>query len=208
MQKPSKEESTVEETTEEVVQADSIAEQAPEDLVAEQAAAVALAQLQQSYETKLSESKDQLLRAMAETENVRRRSQRDVEESSKYAITSFARDMITVAENLQMALQSIPETARQEEGLLKTLADGVDMTQRELLKLFEKQNIKRIVPLGEKFDHNFHQAVSQVEDITKESGTVLHVLQAGYTLHDRLLRPAMVVVSKQGDAAQKVDTQA
>ncbi|MGB1540469.1 MAG: nucleotide exchange factor GrpE, partial [Rickettsiales bacterium] len=86
-------------------------------------------------------------------------------------------------------------------------AEGVDMTLRELIGNFEKHGITRIDPLGEKFDHNFHQAVSQVEDPEKEPGTILQVMQAGYTLKDRLLRPAMVVVSKRGDAEQKVDTQ-
>lgn len=168
----------------------------------------ALESLKADYEAKLAETKDQLLRAVAETENVRRRAARDVEETGKYAMSGFARDMITVAENLFLALNNIPEEARKEEGLLKTLSDGVDMTLRELLNAFEKHGIKRIDPLGEKFDHNRHQAVSQVEDPQKEPNTVLHVMQAGYVISDRLLRPAMVVVSKQGKPEQKVDTQA
>ena len=168
----------------------------------------ALESLKADYEAKLAEMKDQLLRAVAETENVRRRAARDVEETGKYARSGFGRDMITVAENLFLALNNIPEEARKEEGLLKTLSDGVDMTLRELLNAFEKHGIKRIDPLGEKFDHNRHQAVSQVEDPQKEPNTVLHVMQAGYVISDRLLRPAMVVVSKQGKPEQKVDTQA
>lgn len=159
------------------------------------------------YEAKLAEAKDQLLRAMAETENVRRRAQRDVEETGKYAVTGLARDLITVAENLYLALRSIPQEEREEEGLLKSLADGVDMTLRDLLATFERQGIKRIDPIGEKFNHHQHQAVSQVEDPGKEPNTILHVMQAGYTIGDRLLRPAMVVVSKQGTPEQKIDTQ-
>lgn len=189
--------------------ADEDFEAAKEDL--EQAgghAAEALESLKADYETKLQEMKDQLLRAVAETENVRRRASRDVEETGKYAVSGFARDMITVAENMFLALNAVPEDARKEEGLLKTLSDGVDMTLRELLNAFEKHGIQRIDPLGEKFDHNRHQAVSQVEDPEKEPNTVLHVMQAGYTIGDRLLRPAMVVVSKQGKPEQKVDTQA
>lgn len=166
-----------------------------------------LESLRAEYEAKLAEAKDLTLRAMAETENVRRRAQRDVEETSKYAVTGLARDLLTVAENLYLALGAIPEEARNEEGLLKSLADGVDMTLRDLLSTFERQGIKRIDPLGEKFDHNRHQAVSQVEDPKSEPNTVIHVMQAGYIIGDRLLRPAMVVVSKQGDASQKVDTQ-
>lgn len=173
-----------------------------------QHAAEALESLKADYEARLNEMQDQLLRAVAETENVRRRSARDVEETSKYAVSGFARDMITVGENLFLALNSVPEEARKEEGLLKSLADGVEMTVRELLNAFEKHGIKRVDPLGEKFDHNRHQAVSQVEDPSKEPNTVLHVMQAGYVINDRLLRPAMVVVSKKGAVEQKVDTQA
>lgn len=168
---------------------------------------LSLEDIRAEYEAKLAEAKDQTLRAMAETENVRRRAQRDVEETSKYAVTGLARDLLTVAENLYLALGAIPEDAREEEGLLKTLADGVDMTLRDLLSTFERQGIKRIDPLGEKFDHNRHQAVSQIEDPVAEPNTVIHVMQAGYVIGDRLLRPAMVVVSKQGDASQKVNTQ-
>lgn len=167
----------------------------------------ALDALKADYEAKLGEMKDQLLRAVAETENVRRRASRDVEETGKYAVSGFARDMITVAENMFLALNSVPEEARKEEGLLKSFADGVEMTLRELLNAFEKHGIQRIDPLGEKFDHNRHQAVSQVEDPSKEPNTVIHVMQAGYVIGDRLLRPAMVVVSKQGKPEQKVDTQ-
>lgn len=166
-----------------------------------------LAAVREEYEVKLSEAKDQMLRAVAEAENVRRRAQRDVEETSKFAVSSFARELITVAETLFMALQSVPQEEREKEGLLKTLSDGVDMTLRNMLTAFEKQGIQRIDPLGEKFDHNLHQAISQVEDPTKDPNTILHVMQCGYTIKDRLLRPAMVVVSKQGDAAQKVNTQ-
>ncbi|MCH2548189.1 MAG: nucleotide exchange factor GrpE, partial [Alphaproteobacteria bacterium] len=168
----------------------------------------ALEALKADYETKLGEMKDQLLRAVAESENVRRRATRDVEETSKYAVSGFARDMITVGENLFLAVNSISEEARKEDGPLKSLADGVDMTLRELLNAFEKHGIQRIDPMGEKFDHNRHQAVSQVEDPSKEPNTVLHVMQAGYVINDRLLRPAMVVVSKKGAAESKVDTQA
>lgn len=183
-------------------------EAAAQDDAASPDMGAALDALKADYDAKLGEMKDQLLRAVAETENVRRRAARDVEETGKYAVSGFARDMITVAENLFLALNSVPEEARKEEGLLKGLADGVEMTLRELLGAFGKHGIERIDPLGEKFDHNRHQAVSQVEDPTKEPNTVLHVMQAGYVINDRLLRPAMVVVSKKGEAEQKVDTKA
>jgi molecular chaperone GrpE len=163
-------------------------------------------------ETELREEnaklRDQLLRSMAEMENVRRRAQRDAEEGAKYAVTGFARDLINVVENLQRASTILPEEVRAENETYKSLGEGVDMTMRELLAAFEKHGIRRIDPLGEKFDHNFHQAVIQIEDPNQEPGTVLQVLQAGYVLHDRLLRPAMVAVSKRGEEARKIDTTA
>lgn len=130
--------------------------------------------------------KDQALRAMAEAENTRRRAERDLEENSKYAVTGFARDLISVLENLYRAEENLPEDQR----------EGINLTRKELEKVFEKNGIRRIEPKDEKFDHNFHQAVTQVENPEVEAGTVLQVLQAGYVIKDRLLRPAIVVVSK------------
>ena len=116
--------------------------------------------------------------------------------------------MVTVLENLKRASESIPESARGENDLLKTIGDGVDLTLQELLNIFQKYNINRIDPQGQKFDHNLHQAVVQVERDDLPPGTVVHVVQAGYVIHDRLLRPAMVAVSKQGETPKKVDTSA
>lgn len=140
--------------------------------------------------------KDQLLRAMAETENTRKRLERDMADTAKYAIAGFARDLVNGVENLQRALGSIPAEAREQETLLKTLGDGVEMTLRELLAALGKHGVVRLEPKGEKFDHNFHQAVAQVETDIQPAGTVVDVLQAGYVIHDRLLRPAMVSVAK------------
>lgn len=140
--------------------------------------------------------KDQLLRAVAESENIRRRAQRDLEDARKYAVSGFARELVGVTENLQRALESVPAEAREKDEFLKTLIDGVQITQQELLSIFEKAGIRRIDPLGQKFDHNFHQAVVQIEDLDNEPGTVVQVIQAGYVIHDRLLRPAMVGVAK------------
>lgn len=151
--------------------------------------------------------KDQLLRAVAETENLRKRHERDMQDTRKYAVTGFARDMVSVMENLQLALLNIPEEARKADEKLNTLAEGVEMTANELNRVFQNHGIMRVSPLGEKFDHNFHQAVAQVEDATKDPGTVTQVLQAGYIIHDRLLRPAMVTVAKAAGGV-KVDTQA
>jgi len=147
--------------------------------------------------------KDQWIRAAAETENVRKRSQREMEESSKYAVTSFARDMVSVLENLKRAAESIPVEQRAGNGLLKTLGEGVDLTLQELMGIFERFGIKRIDPMGQKFDHNFHQAVAQAESADAAPGTVVQVVQSGYIIADRLLRPAMVVVSKAGETPKE-----
>lgn len=162
----------------------------------------------EALEEEAAALKDQLLRAVAETENVRRRMQRDQEETAKYAITGFARDLVNVLENLQRATQSIPPEAREQNPMLKSLAEGVDMTMKELLSAFERNGIVRIDPMGQKFDHNLHQAVVQIEHSKAEPGTIVQVLQAGYMIHDRLLRPAMVGVAKASDAPKNIDTQA
>lgn len=151
--------------------------------------------------------KDQLMRAIAETENVRRRAAKDVEDSRRYGQTAFAKDMVSVLENLMRATTSIPEEEREENASLKQLGDGVDMTLKELITAFEKQNITRIYPLGETFNHNLHQAVSQIEEPEAEPNSIIQVLQAGYQMHDRLLQPAMVVVAK-GSSEKKLDTSA
>ena len=152
--------------------------------------------------------KDQWLRAVADAENIRKRAERDQQETSKYAVSGFARDMVDVLENLMRALDSVPAERKQEHALLATLMEGVDLTKQELLQIFERHGIRRISPLNEKFDHHFHQAVVQIERPDLPSGTVVQVVQAGYVIGDRLLRPAMVAVSKQGDAPKQVDTSA
>jgi molecular chaperone GrpE len=161
-----------------------------------------------SVHEQLAQMKDQWIRAVAETENVRKRTERDRDEMSKYAVTSFARDMVSVLENLKRASESIPAEVRAQDEKLKTLAEGVDLTLQEMLSIFDRYHIKRIDPMGEKFDHHYHQAVVQIESPNVSPGTVVQVVQAGYVIHDRLLRPAMVAVSKQAEAAKHVDTTA
>ncbi len=142
--------------------------------------------------------KDQLLRALAEAENARRRAKKDVADAGKFAIAGLARDLLTVADNLGRALENISEAARQENEMLQTLAEGVEMTAKELAGAFEQHGIRRIDPLGEKFDYNLHQAMFEKEDPDHPDGSVVQVLQTGYTIGDRLLRPAMVGVAKGG----------
>ena len=156
--------------------------------------------------------KDQLLRALAEAENVRRRAQREREDAAKYAITNFARDVLQVSDNLHRALEAIPAAALAADEALKNLHEGVSATERQLDAALERQQVKRIWPMGEKFDANLHQAMFEVQTAEQAPGTVVQVMQAGYLIHDRLLRPALVAVAKQpaGDGPPagtgKVDT--
>lgn len=160
-------------------------------------------------EAEITKIRDSWVRAAAETDNIRKRSQRELDDMRKYAINGFAADMVSVLENLKRAADSIPADARTGNDLLKVLGEGVDLTLQELLATFERYGIKRIDPIGQKFDHNLHQAVVQVEQEGVEPGTVVQVVQAGYILGERLLRPAMVAVSKAaGEPVKKVDTSA
>ena len=162
-----------------------------------------------ALEAELAEQKDRLLRALAETENVRRRAQREREDASKYAVAGFAKDLLSVADNLRRAIESLPEPEVRDERT-RSLLEGVAATERELLGVFERHGVKRIDPEGERFDHNFHQAIFEAERLGKPGGTVIEVLQPGYVLHDRLLRPAMVGVAKEtpgpGQPVQSADT--
>ncbi|MBT4890609.1 MAG: nucleotide exchange factor GrpE [Rhodospirillales bacterium] len=161
-----------------------------------------------ALDIEVTDLKDRLLRAVAETENVRRRAQRDKEDMAKYAITNFSRDMLSAADNLRRAIDSIDEETRKNDGTVENLLIGVEMTERGLLAAFERTGIKRMEPLGQKFDPNFHEAMFEYEDATKPAGSVGQVIEAGYMLHARALRPAKVGIAKGGpkfDAAAPVE---
>jgi molecular chaperone GrpE len=143
-----------------------------------------------------AESRDRALRALAELENFRRRADRERQETAKYAIASFARDFLPVVDNLRRGLDSVSAEDRKANRTLDTLASGMELTEREVLAALERHGITRIDPLGEPFDHNLHQAMFEVEDAAVPAGSVAQVMQAGYVLHDRLLRPALVGVAK------------
>ena len=143
--------------------------------------------------------KDQLLRVMADNENLRKRTEREVAAAKKYGALSFARDLLASLDNLEKAISLIPEDKDEMDETLKNILIGVEMTGREVASVFERHGITRIYPEGEKFDYNLHQAMFEVPTDEVEPGTVVQVVQPGYTLHDRLLRPAMVGVSKQND---------
>ena len=144
--------------------------------------------------------KDKLLRALAETENVRKRADREREEVAKYGSTSLARDIVGIADNLRRALESVPAESKESDARIKSLREGVALTQQEFEAVLARHGIERIEPLGEVFDHNFHQAMFEIEDKEHSAGTVVQVLQEGYRIHDRLLRPAMVGVAKKTSA--------
>jgi len=165
----------------------------------------------QSLEAEVSSLKDQLLRALAEAENIRRRAQREREDIAKYAVSGFAKELLSVADNLRRALEAVPADSRETDELLKTLATGVEATERQLCSAFDRVGIKKLEPLGAPFDPNFHQVMFEIENTGQSAGTVVQVLQAGYTIHGRLLREAMVGVAKrgEGDAAPgHIDTKA
>jgi molecular chaperone GrpE len=151
----------------------------------------------ESLEQELAEAKDRMLRALADAENTRRRAQREREDTLKYAISNFARDLLSPVDNLRRALDSVRD-AEIDDPRAKSLIDGVAAIERELLAAFERHGLKRIDPKGERFDHNFHQAIFEAERPGAAPGTIIEVLQPGYVLHDRLLRPAMVGVAKAG----------
>ncbi len=146
-----------------------------------------------------AELKDKLLRTLAEMENLRKRTEREVTDSRLYGIASFARDMLGVADNMRRALDAVsPELRASAEPGVKALLDGVELTEREFLKVLEKNGVRQFTPRGEKFDPNVHQAMFEVPDPSVPAGSVVEVVQPGYMIGERVLRPALVGVSKGG----------
>ncbi|WP_291641302.1 nucleotide exchange factor GrpE [Bosea sp. (in: a-proteobacteria)] len=143
--------------------------------------------------------KDKLLRTLAEMENLRRRTEREIADAKAYAVTSFARDMLGSADNLRRAIESVPTTAEAAaDTALKAVVEGVELTERELLKTLERHGVRRIEPQGEKFDPNLHQAMFEAPDESIAKGLVSKVVQTGYKIGERVLRPALVGVSAGG----------
>jgi len=146
-----------------------------------------------------AELRDKMLRTLAEMENLRKRTAREVADARIYGITGFARDVLDIADSLQRALDAVPtETRESADPNLKALIEGVELTERSLLNALEKNGVKKFDPSGEKFDPNFQQAMYEVPDASVPPGTVVQVVQAGYTIGDRVLRPALVAVAKGG----------
>ena len=149
-----------------------------------------------------AELRDKLLRTLAEMENLRRRHTRELEDARKYAMAGFARDLLDVADNMRRALAAVPDEAREQNELVRNLLEGVELTERTLLNAFDKHGVKKVVPeRGEKFDHNRHQAMFEVPTADLPPGHIADVMQTGWVISDRLLRPAMVGVTKAAPQA-------
>jgi len=151
-------------------------------------------------EQKVVDLKDQLMRSLADGENLRKRTQKDIEHAKKYSHISFIKELVSSVDNLQRALQSIPEDTSSLPEPIKNLIIGLEIVEKEVISTLEKHNVKQINPLGEKFDYNFHQAMFEVVTNESDPGTVVEVSQKGYLLYDRLVRPAMVGIAKKIDA--------
>ena len=151
-------------------------------------------------EAEIAELKDKLLRTLADNENTIRRAKREREDTAKYAAANFARDMLTVADNLQRALDATPEGLGDGDDQSKSFLEGIELTGRELLSVLERHGIQRISPMGEKFNHDQHEALFEVPTADAAPGTVMQVLEDGFMIHDRLLRAAKVGVSKAIDS--------
>jgi len=146
-------------------------------------------------EEKLAKANDQILRGMAELENTRRRARDELDKTSKFAISNFISELVLPIETFFLVCDNAPKDQIEKSPEIKHFADAVDMTKKELMKILEKNQVRRISPLNEKFDHNFHEAIAHIES-DKDEGVVVQVIQAGYTIGDRLIRPALVGVSR------------
>lgn len=172
---------------------EAVAEAAEDDAAAEDAINP-LAELQ----VENNALKDQMLRLAADMENLRKRTVREMQDAKAYAVTNFARDMLSVSDNLRRALDAIPTDALAEDTGLKALAEGVEMTERAMINALERHGVTQLSPEGQKFDPNFHQAIFEVPNAEVPNNTVVQVMQTGYAIGDRVLRPAMVGVSRGG----------
>ncbi len=146
-----------------------------------------------------AELKDKLLRTLAEMENLRRRTEREVSDAKTYGVTSFARDMLVFADNLRRAVESVPADVRQRaEAPLETFIAGIELTERDFTSRLDRYGVRKLEPQGAKFDPNLHEALFEVPDETVANGTVVQVVEAGYAIGDRVLRPAKVGISRGG----------
>ena len=171
-------------------------EQVSEEAKEKEEAEISPEDLIEKLNEDITSLKDQRLRAIAELENFRKRAEKDQSDALKYGISNFAKEIINIRDNIERAQSSISEEAKNNEGI-KSVVEGIDLIAQSVITTFEKIGIKKIESLNEKFDHNLHQAMMEIENDDLEPGTIVQELIPGYTLHDRLLRPAMVGVSKK-----------
>ena len=171
-------------------------EQVSEEPKAQEEAEISPEELIEKLNEEITGLKDQRLRAIAELENFRKRAEKDQSDALKYGISNFAKEIITIRDNIERAQSSISDESKNNEAI-KSVIDGIDLIAQSVVSTFEKIGIKKIESLNEKFDHNLHQAMMEIENDELEPGTIVQELIPGYTLHDRLLRPAMVGVSKK-----------
>ena len=160
---------------------------------------ISIEQTVENQNKEIIELKDQLLRSLAESENLRKRTIKEIADAKKYSHIYFIRDLVSSVDNLQRALEAVPDDKSQLSEPIKNLVIGLEIVEKEILNTFEKHSLKQINPLGEKFDYNLHQAMFEVPTNEKEAGYVVEVTQKGYLLHDRLVRPAMVGISKKSE---------
>ena len=158
---------------------------------------VSTEQIVENQNKKIKDLKDQLLRSLADGENLRKRTIKEIADAKKYSHISFIRDLVSSVDNLQRALEAVPDDKSQLSEPIKNLVIGLEIVEKEVLNTFEKHSLKQINPIGEKFDYNIHQAMFEVPTTDKDPGFVVEVSQKGYLLHDRLVRPAMVGISKK-----------
>jgi molecular chaperone GrpE len=184
--------------TQSVPNTEPTAEAAPASAEADVAAARIAA-----LEAEVAELKDRTLRTVAEMENLRRRTEREVADARQYGIAAFARDMLTAGDNLARAIEAVPQEERAGNAALTALIDGVEMTERDLLKSLERHGVRKLEPLGQKFDPHLHQAVFEIPTEEQPAGTVMQVMQSGYVIGERVLRPAMVGVAKGAAKAKE-----
>ncbi|MGD9668787.1 MAG: nucleotide exchange factor GrpE [Hyphomicrobiaceae bacterium] len=159
----------------------------------------------ETLQAQIADLTDRLLRAHADLDNIRKRGEREKQETARYAISNFAKDTVSLVDNFQRAMQAVEPAAIEKDPHLKALLEGVAMTEREFMNVLERHGVRRITPKGQPFDPRLHQAVMERQDPSVANGTVVEVFQSGYTIEDRCLRPAMVVVARGGGKAQPAE---
>jgi len=183
------------------------APQAPETAAAP--AAGAAGEGMAALAKEVADLKDRLLRTLAEMENLRRRTEREVADARAYGVTNFARDILAVADNMERALKALDDEIREKaDAGVKALLDGVEITERELIKVMEKHGVRKVEPKGQKFDPNLHQAMFELPDSSVPTGTIVQVMQPGYLIGERVLRPALVGIAKGGPKASATEAPA